>query len=101
MPHISLRMSSQEEARLNRAAKKSGMDRSEYMRRILFESGNVAEKIDFYRTINLQNREIVKQSVFTTQLLCQVLLHQTDAETVQKIILELKKKLEEDEKNEG
>lgn len=101
MSRVTIRISPKDEISLAKSAKKSGLTQSEYIRQILFESGNVAEKIDFYRTINLQIKEIVKQSVFTTQLLCQVLLHQTDAETVQKIIASIKQKLEEDEIHEG
>jgi len=96
---ITIRISPKDEISLAKVAKKSGLSQSEYIRQVLFESGNVAEKIDFYRTINLQIQEIVKHSIFSTQLLCQVLLNQTDAETVQKIIMGIKKKLE-DEDNE-
>lgn len=97
MPRVTIRLSLEDEKLLQKAVKKSGLAQSEYIRQILFESGSIAEKIDFYRTINLQIQEIVKQSIFTTQLLCQVLLHQTDQETVQKIIAHVKQKIGETE----
>ncbi|MBP2631447.1 MAG: hypothetical protein H6Q70_2075 [Firmicutes bacterium] len=97
MPRVTIRLTQDDEILLNKAAKKARLNQSEYIRQILFASGSIAEKIDFYRTINLQIKDIVKQSVFTTQLLCQILLNQTDTETVQKIIDSVKAKLEEDE----
>lgn len=101
MSRVTIRISTEDEINLVKAAKKAGLPRSEYIRQVLFASGSIAEKIDFYSTINLQIKEIVKHSVFTTQLLCQVLLNQTDTETVQKIIDSVKAKLEEEEQYEA
>lgn len=95
MTMINVRMEPADVAKLTAAAKKAGLKRSEYIRQVLFDSNSTAEKIQFYRNINQQIDEIVKQSIFTTQLLCQVLANQTDPATVQALIETIKNDLEE------
>lgn len=95
MTIINVRMDTADVVKLTAASKKAGMKRSEYIRRVLFDSASTTAKIEFYGNINQQMQEIVKQSVFTTQLLCQVLANQTDAVTVQTLIETIKNDLED------
>lgn len=93
MPKISIRLSVAHEAKLSAAAKKADLALSEYIRRILF-ADNACAKVDFYTNIMQEISEIRKQSAFTTQLLCQVLVNQTDIATVQALIKKIKKDME-------
>lgn len=93
MPVISLRISVQDEQKLNLAAKKSHLSKSEYVRKVLFSNENVGSKIDFYANINEAIRQIMIHSQMSTQLICHVLASQTSPETVQEIIKNIKDEL--------
>jgi len=93
LPVISLRVSAQDEQKLNLAAKKTHLGKSEYMRKILFSHDNVSSKIDFYSNINEAINQIAIHTEMSTQLICHVLACQTNPETVQEIIQNIKKEL--------
>lgn len=93
MPVISLRISAQDERKLNIAAKKAHISKSEYIRNVLFSNENVSSKIDFYANINEAIKQIMIHSQMSTQLICHVLASQTTPETVQEIIKNIKSEL--------
>ncbi len=93
MPVISLRVSAQDEQKLNLAAKKARLGKSDYIRKILFSSDNISSKIDFYANINEAINQIAIHTEMSTQLICHVLACQTNPETVQEIIRNIKQEL--------
>jgi antitoxin component of RelBE/YafQ-DinJ toxin-antitoxin module len=95
MPTITIRVTSQQDTQITKAAQQAGLTVSEYIRQLIFAS-SAAARIDFYANINSQLAQIVRQAIFTTQLSCQILVNQTDPETVQNLMEEISKNIEEE-----
>jgi hypothetical protein len=97
MPFISLRVTAEEETKINTAAKKSNIGRSKYIRKMIFDPSTLS-KMDFFANINSSIEQLTKQSIFTTQLLCHILVNQTgDPEAVQNLLNEINQNMEEND----